>query len=306
MAFVTKPMLVALGGLAWVCLYTPTAVSAPPVVESSLGDRVAQLENRLNTGTLVELLNRVDALQNEVQELRGEVERKTHALDQLKHRQRELYLDVDRRLQQVETGGGATAAPGRGPTTGQPVLPQPAPPAAAPAVKAAPPATPLAVKAATPAAAPAAKTPAPIPEPVTAASPEEPEADLAKEQATFQAAFDMLREGRHAPAAKALHEFIVTYPRSKFANNAKYWIAEIHYVTRRFAKALTEFQELIDNYPDSAKVGKAKLQIGKIHYEMGNIDQAKTQLEEVISSYPNSSVGRLARNKLLQIQKSQR
>ena len=69
-----------------------------------------RLERLLSSSALMDLLGGVQSLQTEIRELRGEVERQSHAVDQLKQRQRELYLDIDRRLRGMEAGGAGVAA----------------------------------------------------------------------------------------------------------------------------------------------------------------------------------------------------
>ena len=49
-------------------------------------------------------------LQDELRQLRGDNERLRYEIDELKTRQRELYIDVDRRLQQMEVSGAPTGA----------------------------------------------------------------------------------------------------------------------------------------------------------------------------------------------------
>ena len=53
----------------------------------------------------VEILNRLDQLENEIRQLRGDMEVVNHELSGIKRRQRELYLDIDRRLGELELGG---------------------------------------------------------------------------------------------------------------------------------------------------------------------------------------------------------
>lgn len=77
---------------------------------ATLAERVDRLERVVNSETLVELLQQVQRLQQEVQELRGELEVQTHELSQLKQRQRELYLDTDRRVTKLETAAPAPSA----------------------------------------------------------------------------------------------------------------------------------------------------------------------------------------------------
>lgn len=72
---------------------------------ADLERRVQLLDNRAESGQMLELMQRVDTLQGEMRELRGEVERLGHDGESLSRRQRELYLDLDRRLQSLEAGG---------------------------------------------------------------------------------------------------------------------------------------------------------------------------------------------------------
>ena len=48
------------------------------------------------------MLQQVEALEMEISRLRGEVEVQNHVLEQIKKRQRDLYTDIDQRLQRIE------------------------------------------------------------------------------------------------------------------------------------------------------------------------------------------------------------
>lgn len=89
----------------------------------TLEDRVGRLERILDNADLMELFNRLQALEAQVRELRGENEALRHELERLGTRQRDLYLDVDGRLQALEQAGGG-AGEGSGPPAIRP-LPQP-------------------------------------------------------------------------------------------------------------------------------------------------------------------------------------
>ena len=78
--------------------------STPVFAEEDLEKRVAKLEKLLESQGLVDLYLRLEALQNEVQQLRGDAEQYGFAVNGIKQRQRDLYLDIDRRLGQLENG----------------------------------------------------------------------------------------------------------------------------------------------------------------------------------------------------------
>jgi tol-pal system protein YbgF len=273
---------------------------APVQDNAALDQRVARLEQVVNSQTLIELLNNVQALQREVQSLRGEIELQGHSVSQLKQRQRELYLDIDRRLQRLEMGQGTTATipppavAATAPSTPAPpaYTAQPQPPAAAPI-----PAQPAP-------AAPAAST-VTATAPPTAASPASPPGralvNPAEEQRAYQASFDLLKAGRYEPATKAFAEFLQQYPSGQFADNAKYWLAEAYYVTRQFEPALRQFEMLVAEHPDSQKLTHALLKIGYIHAELGQREDAERVLNDLIQRFPESTAAGLARKRLQRI-----
>jgi tol-pal system protein YbgF len=85
------------------------AVSTPLQAES-VEQRLERVERLVNSQSLLDMLERIDALQAEVQQLRGQLEEQQHTIEGLRSRQRELYLDIDRRLSRFEREGGAPAA----------------------------------------------------------------------------------------------------------------------------------------------------------------------------------------------------
>ncbi len=87
-------------------------VSAPLFAEeSSVEQRLQRMERLLNSQSLLDMSQRIDALQAEVQQLRGQIEEQQHTIKGLKSRQRELYLDIDRRITRFEREGEAPAQP---------------------------------------------------------------------------------------------------------------------------------------------------------------------------------------------------
>ena len=88
--------------LALVLMQVPTVLYAHKSNNERLDAIDARLQRleRVNTNqALVSMSQRIDALQREIQLLRGENEQLTHELNQLKARQREQFLALDRRMQ---------------------------------------------------------------------------------------------------------------------------------------------------------------------------------------------------------------
>jgi tol-pal system protein YbgF len=226
--------------------------------------------------TVVDLLLQVQALQDEVRNLRGQVEVQTHEIERLKTRERDLLADLDRRVRDLERRG---------------VMP-----AAAPAAEAGPgvsPAAPVAASAAPAPAAASASAPAPAP---VAATP-------GGEVQDYEAAFALMKQGYYERGAKSFREFIAHYPKSSLAGNAQYWIGEASYYVRSFRVALDEFSKVVKDYPTSAKVPDALLKIGYSQYELGNWAKAREALTRATKDYPNTSVAKSAEARLTLMKK---
>lgn len=88
-------------------LWAGGVVAAPS--QGDLDARVTRLEQLMESQTLVDMLQRIEGLQQEVQQLRGQVEEQQHTIQALQRRQRELYVDMDRRLSRLEQGNASGA-----------------------------------------------------------------------------------------------------------------------------------------------------------------------------------------------------
>ena len=95
-----------------------SALLAAPLqaAELPLEQRVQRLEKLVEGQGLVDMYLRLETLQQEVQQLRGEVEVQTNTINGLKQRQRDLYLDIDRRMRQLESGAVSKAPIAAAPT----------------------------------------------------------------------------------------------------------------------------------------------------------------------------------------------
>lgn len=110
-------------------LATGCAVNQPeedPVARqlADLERRLAAVERILANGSLVDMAVQVDNLQRQVAELRGRTETLEYEAEETAGRQRDLYQDLDQRIQNLEqrtpSGGGdsGSLAPGELPVPG--------------------------------------------------------------------------------------------------------------------------------------------------------------------------------------------
>lgn len=122
------------------------------------------------------------------------------------------------------------------------------------------------------------------------------------DRANYQAAFDLLKDGKYQEAISGFSQFLTTFPNSGLADNAQYWLGESHYVTRQFSEALRHFQTVVDKYPDSRKIPDALLKIGYCNYELKNYPAARAALGQVVSRFGDTTAARLAAQRLTKME----
>jgi len=314
---------------ATLAILLSTAVLSPVAAQTNTATvegRLAKLERTLNNRGLLDLLQTVERLQSEVQRLRGQIEEQNYAIDQLRKTQRDTYVDLDQRLQNLsgQSGGmritDADAAPplttvmpgeaqaiagttppsnlelreagGDGevlPRNVEPVAPTPTPALAAAAAAA------TAATAATPDAAVVPQV-AVVSRPSIA--PQGPTIDNEASEAAYHDAFNLLKAGEYDESVAAFTDFLVQFPNSQYADNAQYWLGETYYVKREFEPALVEYRKLIDTYPASKKRSHAMLKIGYSYHELGQLDQARAVLEDLRNRYAGTTAARLAEERI--------
>ena len=220
--------------------------------------RVIRIERVVENQSLVQLSSEIERLRSETTALRGELDTLRFESENSDNRQRELYGDVDRRLQSLESAPRAFEAPPQ-----QPGFQAPAAAGAAVAGSA-----------------------------VAAARP------TGSDQQNYQAAFDMISARKYDEAGAAFETFLTQFPTSPLADNAQYWLAETHYVRGQFAEALPAFRKVLEQYPQSAKLPDALLKVGYSQIELGDRNAARTSLQEVMRQFPDTTAARLASQRL--------
>jgi tol-pal system protein YbgF len=220
--------------------------------------RLIRIERVVENQSLVQLSSEVERLRSEASALRGELETLRFETENSDSRQRELYVDVDRRLQSLESEPRAFEPP---PST---------PPFGAPAAGAAD----------------------------AGAAPVAPPRPTGSDQQNYQAAFDLISARRYEEAGARFETFLAQFPTSPLADNAQYWLAETYYVRGRFNEALPAFRKVIEQYPQSAKLPDALLKVGYCQIELGDRNAARTSLQEVMRQFPDTTAARLASNRL--------
>ena len=329
-----KHVMLAIAGILVIAGTTSVRAQAPvKTPQADISQRLARIEQLLQSQGLLDMLQRLDNMQQQLKELRGELEVQGRDIEEMKRRQRALYTDVDQRLQRIEGTNTTTnlssldnpdasgnpplqtlspvpdsTTQTNAPATGNPLNIQvlsgePAPQQQMQSVQQQPQAeaggtNPQPTAAQQPITGQTVATASP--EPAVAAT-AAAEVDPAMMQAEYEQAFNLLKQAHYEQAIQALHAFLAKYPTGDYSDNAQYWLGEAYYVMRQFEPALAEYKKVIANFPQSPKYTHALLKIGYCYHELGQLDQAKQVLQSLVSQYPGETASRLAEERLKSI-----
>ena len=228
------------------------------------------------------LLDKVQGLQQEVQELRGQLEVQAHDLKLLQQQQLAFYKDLDARLRNnapVKPGQSAQAEQPNQPTElslgSQVATPNKVSETPVKAIQEKP-SSKIAI---TPAATPARTNPA-------------------DEQISYLAAYDLVKNKRFDEALTAMHAFATQYPPGGYTANAHYWLGELYMVKHNYPKAIEHFEIVLQQFPSSSKAAASTLKIGYALAASGKTDDARVRLQQVLKNYPDTPTAQLAMKKL--------
>ena len=227
--------------------------------ELSTAQRLELLERRVDH--ITERTLQLDAVQAENRQLRGQIENLGYEIEQLKRKQRDIYLDIDQRL---SGSAGAVQSSTSGPdgeANGAPDKAQPRPP--------------------------------------TADANVDQKQIQAEYQAAYDLLGP--QQKRYDDAAKAFAAFVQRYPNDELTPNAQYWLGEAYYVSQHNKEALQAFEVVVSKYPDSTKAAGALFKIARLQQAAGDNDAARASYQRVLKDYPDSPAAGLARQRLDQL-----
>jgi len=248
--------------LSWTlsgCAATPPEEDPVQIKLKDLDTRLARIERVMANQSVLEFSNQLEALRSDVRAVHNDLDQVSNALEANRKQQRDIYADLDQRLKNLEARG-------------------PSAPAAAASASGT-------VAASPSAASGGGGAPASGP-------------DGADDKASYQAAFNVLKDGQYDRAIGAFQKFLASFPDSGLADNAQYWLGEAFYVNKAYPEAQGAFQRVIDKYPQSRKLPDALLKIGFCRYELKQFESAREILGQVVARYGESPAGHLAQQRL--------
>jgi len=86
----------------------------------------------------------------------------------------------------------------------------------------------------------------------------------------FQKANDLHIQADYEAAIAEYQKVISLSPNSKIAQNAKYWIGQLYFESKRFDAALSAFQKLLNEYPESKSIPATQQMIERVQQAKKN------------------------------------
>jgi len=234
------------------------SAQSTPAFQASTATKPAT-QSQMNANA--ELLFMLEQLQQEVQSLRGMVEKQSHEIKQLKEKGRDRYRDLDQRLLKLQAGTIPSSSAGEVKPSSTSVALAPVPVATTSVV-------------------------------VTATAKPKPSAE---QQRAYQQAYDLIKQKKYEQAVDQLHKFIEIYPSSDLTGNAYYWLGEVYLVMPKFEQARQAFTVVVGSFSAHRKAPDAMYKLGVTYHRLDNLKEAKFYLSEVSKRYPESSAAKLAK-----------
>ncbi len=256
--------------------------------------------------SIIQIYQRLDNLEKKTRELHGENEVLKHQIDQLKEIQKQGFLNVDERIDELRASlkdnndtdtEKKTEANKEDPEKQQVVVKVVESPSSEP--------TPLEkeevlekpqvdqpeiIK-------PEVKSEV-VTDPSTSTAKKNSREPTAYEKETYQAAFNQMNSSP-AAATRAFEEYIKMQPDSPLAANAQYWIGEIMYSHNNYKGAVQEFIKVLQKYKYSSKAPDAAVKLGYSFYALKNWTYARRTFEDVLKYFPeNKNAVNLATQRL--------
>ena len=267
-------------------LVNDTAAQSNPSPQSMQADPVTPVTvdivtNAGNTNANAQIFDLVEMLQQEVQQLRGQVEELNYNLGRLKEDQKQRYLDLDRRIVSLSTAAPVTKESRVASVTDQTTQPK----IVVRQVKVISTAVPIAS---------ATETSTTQTQTLAGQAPNDPEAA----KIAYKAAYALIRKRQFDASIVALLAFVKNFPQSDLVGNAYYWLGEVYMVQGDASLAVVSFEYVISKFPQHRKIPDALYKAGVAYQNTGNVDKANQLLQRVLAEYPESSAARLALEKV--------
>ena len=252
----TLPAALCAAGLLSVTLPVQAGLFDDDIARKQIADL-----QKSTSQTLIEQNRLAEQMAREVAELRGQIEVLTNSVNDLEKRQKDLYLDLDNRLQALEAGKGKK------------------PVAAAPIESAKSAADKGEAKADTKADS-------------------KPADDPAATLKAYESALSLFKAGKFKESATAFDKFVKTYPDSDKSPDAQFWLGNSYDMLGDCKQVISSQQKLLAKWPKNSRAPDAMAKIANCQSDLGQKADAQKTLKDLVSKYPDSKAASAAKQQL--------
>ena len=121
-------------------------------------------------------------------------------------------------------------------------------------------------------------------------------------QAQYDEAFNALRQAKYDDAEKSFQGFLKNHPKHRLVENAKYWLGESYYARGNFQEAAVAFAEAYQEFPKGAKAPDNLLKLSMSLGSLGKKQDACVTLGELSKKFPSATA--VTRNRAEQQKKT--
>ena len=120
----------------------------------------------------------------------------------------------------------------------------------------------------------------------------------AAESADYEAALNLLKEGKHREALAAFDAFVARYPAGDFSAGAHFWAGNAALQAKDINAATKHFNTVLTKWPNENVAPDALLGLANSQQSIGDAATSRRTLQTLVERYPQSNAAQVARQRL--------
>lgn len=123
-------------------------------------------------------------------------------------------------------------------------------------------------------------------------------ADPAAESGEYEAALNLLKDGKHGEALAAFDAFLGKYPSGSFSAGAHFWAGNAALQAKDVNAANKHFNTVLTRWPNENVAPDAMLGLANSQQALGDAPTSRRTLQALVERYPQSNAAQVARQRL--------